>query len=254
MTDQQPQTIRAAITAAAASVQGFVFKDGENSAQKYRYVGHEHVIDHVRHVLLGLGIVILPTVLRFVQEIVYTTKAGGGTALLWEQTFEVSLVGSDERLTLSVQVTTAANDKASFIASTAADRTLLMRLMRLAGTSQENPEYDERDQGGRQQGGGQQRQQANNNQQRAQGGGQRANVNEATQAVQTLHRELAQQNDFGALVAFFHHGAQTLRGHGIQGEPSTRFWDAWGERCRALRLDPNEVAAAARRQQKGRAA
>lgn len=125
-------SLREALNAAARDVNGLVEKAGRNSEFKYAYVGHEHVLDHTREVLLRHGVAVIPTHLRFVQSIPFK---GDRVLFLWEQTFEVSHTDSSDSLTPSLNITTLASESAAAKASTAADRVMLMRLCRLAGTS-----------------------------------------------------------------------------------------------------------------------
>lgn len=228
----QHKNLREALSAAMAQFGGTVFKEGANKAQGYRYVGHEHVVEHVRKALVANGVVIVPTNLRFISEMPkWTTRSGEQTAWLWEQTFEICHAGSDECRTVTVQATTNANDKAAFVASTAADRTLLMRLMRLAGTSEENPEHDSHDD------------------ERGGGPAKAATKSEpgvAKAVMETLHRELAAQPDFDALALFHNHALTQMDKARVDEGPRQAFWAAWGKRCEALRLNPGKVAAAAR--------
>jgi hypothetical protein len=241
VTDTQKTSLRIALADAQARVKGLVYKAGANQAQRYSYVGHEDVIEHVRTVMIACGIIIVPTLLRFVQELSYRTKSGDNTAWLWEQTFQISHAYSDDTQTATVQVTTTTNDKASFIASTAADRTLLMRLMRLAGTSVENPEDDSHDEGHRQQSGGgpvkaQPRAAGNGGQPRAQ------NTNAAGRVVQQLVEDLNKAPaDRETLANFYEYARGELAQCGATEQQKIVVQEAFGKRCASAGLKPREV-------------
>lgn len=234
------KNLRAALAAAQAEVAGTIYKAGANQAQRYNYVGHEHVIEHVRAVMVKHGIIIVPARLTFVGELPkWQTRNGEQTGWLWEQAFEILHTDSDEVRTAVVQATTNTNDKAAFVASTAADRTLLMRLMRLAGTNEENPEHDSHepererplDRG----------QSAPSTQTQSRGRGEAA---DPVAVLAQLRTDLARCSDFGVLVDFVVYAYGQLRG--LNEQQKTSFWDAFGERCKALKFDPKDVVAAAR--------
>jgi hypothetical protein len=71
-------------------------------------------------------------------------------------------------------------------------------------------------------------------------------------AIDTLNRELAAQSSAEALAAFHNHAIGVLAQAQVPEGPAQEFWNNWGKRCVALKLNPREVAAAARA--KGRAA
>jgi hypothetical protein len=133
------------------------------------------------------------------------------------------------------------NDKASFVASTAADRTLLMRLMRLAGTSDENPEHDSHDEGHRQQSGGgpvkaQPRAAGNGGQPRAQ------NTNEAGRVVQQLVEDLNKAPaDRETLANFYEYARSELAQAGATEQQKLVVQEAFGKRCASAGLKPREV-------------
>lgn len=236
--------LRRALADAQSRCKGLVFKAGANQEQRYRFVGHEDVVEHVRTVMVACGIILIPASLRFVQELLWKTAKGERVAWLWEQTITVAHAHSDETMTAVVQVTTMPNDKASFVASTAADRTLLMRLMRLAGTSEENPEDDSHDENDRRQNGGgpakaQPRTTGNA------GGQQRAqNTNEAGRVVQGLVNDLSRASaDRETLASFYEFARAELSQCSATDQQKKMVWDAFGERCKAANLNPRQVIA-----------
>lgn len=243
MTDAKPN-LRSALAAAQAEVKGLVYKAGANSEQRYRFVGHEDVIGHVREAMVKYGVVVVPTGLRFVQELKWPTAAKERVAWLWEQSFEILHAQSDERACATVQVTTMPNDKASFVASTAADRTLLMRLMRLAGTSEENPEDDSHDEDHHQQSGGQRPAQT---QPRAANGGnaqrpQQQPSNGSGKVVEQLLTDLGKATgDRETLANYYEHARAELAQCGANEQQKKIVWDAFGGRCKSAGLEPRAV-------------
>ena len=127
-----------ALASARAVMRGTVFKGGTNSHQKYPYVGHEHVMTSgAREALFENGLSLVQTGVEFVGEL-----PGGKTqVLLWRGTFKL-LHASGESLELTYLATTQAGDKAAFIASTGLDRTAFLRVLALAGSSEDDPDHD----------------------------------------------------------------------------------------------------------------
>ena len=68
----------------------------------------------------------------------------------------------------------------------------------------------------------------------------------SAQVLATLKTELAKMGDFGALADFSNHALEQLNIYRIIDQPRTAFWVDVANRCKALNLDPSEVAAAAR--------
>ena len=236
------ENLRSALVAAQATVNGMVFKAGANTAQNYRYVGHKEVIEHVREAMRSHGIVVVPTRLRFVQDLTYRTSRGEQHAWLWEQDFVVVHVASNEREAVTVQATTACNDKAAFVASTAADRTLLMRLMRLAGTSEENPEHDSHDEqqpNGQRQGGGQQRPAQGKPAQQQ----QRQPSADSGRVIQGLLEDLAKlrKSDRSTLASFYAYAREQLEVCAASEQQRTTVQKAFGQVCESNGLKPRDV-------------
>ena len=130
-----------ALATARGVMRGTVHKGGTNQHQRYPYVGHEHVmVSGAREALHGNGLSLVQTGVEYVGEV----PGGKVQALLWRGTFRL-LHASGESLDLSYLATTQANDKAAFVASTSLDRTAFLRVLALAGSSEEDPEHDEHD-------------------------------------------------------------------------------------------------------------
>lgn len=130
-----------ALASARAVMRGTVYKGGANQHQKYAYVGHEHVLTSgAREAMHEHGLSLVQTGVDFVGEV----PAGKASALLWRGAFKL-IHTSGESLDLSYMATTQPNDKAAFVASTALDRTAFLRVLALAGSSDEDPEHDEHD-------------------------------------------------------------------------------------------------------------
>jgi hypothetical protein len=140
VTEPQPTgALMGALLAARKSVQARVHKAGKNEAQKYTYVGHEHVLTGgARDALLENGLVLLLESYEFLGA---NVTRGESQVWRWRGIF-LLLHTSGERLGLSYEATTVPNDKAGFVASTALDRTAHMRVLELAGSDEENPEHD----------------------------------------------------------------------------------------------------------------
>jgi len=130
-----------ALCAARGVMRGTVHKGGTNAHQRYPYVGHEHVmVSGAREALHDNGLSLVQTGVEYVGEV----PGGKVQALLWRGTFRL-LHASGESLDLSYLATTQANDKSAFVASTSLDRTAFLRVLALAGSSEEDPEHDEHD-------------------------------------------------------------------------------------------------------------
>lgn len=132
--------LRKALCAAQRECSGLVLKSGENKEQKYKYLGHEGVIEAVRDAMAKNGISVDQPLIEMEREVVISTQRGDSVRWVWRV---LVLVTHEEggALLRIVRPMTMANDKASFVARTAADRTVLMTLMRLAGAN-EDPEND----------------------------------------------------------------------------------------------------------------
>lgn len=134
-----------ALVAARKAVSPTVHKGGNNSAQNYKYVGHEHVlVSGARQALLDNGLVLEQQAVELCGTFENVTRNGTNTVLRWKGT-HVLLHESGESRTYVFEATTQANDKAAFVASTALDRTAHMRVLELAGSAEENPEHDSHD-------------------------------------------------------------------------------------------------------------
>jgi hypothetical protein len=128
-----------ALRDARRELTGVIYKGGSNQAQRYKYVGHEQVLMVVRGVLLKHDLVFLPTHVKYVAAVEKTGEAGKvTTVLLWEGLFELTHVPSGMTKAFSCMASTILNDKAAFVASTSLERVALLRLMALAGSSDED--------------------------------------------------------------------------------------------------------------------
>lgn len=127
-----------AVNEAASAVQGVVGKGGKNSHQGYRFVGHEHVVRHAREAMNDAGLVVGAPAASASPEL-----HSNGKFSIWVWRFRIPVYHSGGHVeTFEVVATTQGNDKAAFVASTAADRTLRLRLLGLAGGEAEDPEHD----------------------------------------------------------------------------------------------------------------
>lgn len=248
---QQHRTLRAAINAAAMALNGLVDKAGVNTQYDYAYVGHSHVIDHVRETLLAHGVVVLPTDLRFVRVL----ESRGSGLFLWKQRFSVEHVHSTERRTAALHVTTLAGEQSSAKASTAADRTFLMRLCRLAGRSDQTdsprqqrgrapamgPTASERNQGAKP------ATRSTRGESRVEydreTGEVRKPADKRERAVASLLDELAglDKAPEARLVTFVSEARAKLDQVVADGSQCGRVWSAFEQRCKEARLDAKEL-------------
>jgi hypothetical protein len=143
VTEQRPtNALMTALLAARKRVPARVHKAGRNESQKYADAGHEHVlVGGARDALLEHDLVLLLESYEMVGADSYKTAGGDKQCWRWRGRF-LLLHTSGEQLSLSYEATTVPNDKASFVASTALDRTAHMRVLELAGSDEENPEHD----------------------------------------------------------------------------------------------------------------
>jgi hypothetical protein len=232
-------TLHAALLAAVTELSGYVTKDGFNKDQSYRYAGHEAVLAHTRSALLAHHLALIPTALRHVGVFGYSTRSGEQAAWLWEQSFDLVHAPSGECIALAVQVTTRATEKAAMVASTTADRTMLLRLLRLTTVDdvEEQPDPSR--------GNNAQRDTKPANVQKP--NGQHRETSGAATVIKTLHDELAKQApDAGTLGKFYRHAREQLRKVNAQDPAWEDFDNAFGKRCNALGLDPYQVAKAGR--------
>lgn len=65
----------------------------------------------------------------------------------------------------------------------------------------------------------------------------------------TLRSELEKVGDAEKLAMFMNHAQREMQEAGVGEQPKNDFWKAWGDRCKALGLEPKSVADAARAQQ-----
>lgn len=137
-----------ALIAARQAVHLKVKKAGWNKAQSYSFVGHEHVLDHVRATMLANGLILEQIVVEYLGSEPYKTARGDNQAWRWRGTHKLVHVSGEERVYV-FEATTGPNDKAAFVASTALDRTAILRIMQLAGSDEENPEHDSNEQDAR---------------------------------------------------------------------------------------------------------
>lgn len=134
-----------ALVAARLELRGTVFKGGMNQAQRYAYVGHEQVIvGGARDALLKHGLVLEQRSVEFMGVLEFKTKSGDQMCWRWKGVHALCHESGEERL-YAFEATTGTNDKASFVASTALDRTAHLRIMELAGSADEDPEHDSHD-------------------------------------------------------------------------------------------------------------
>lgn len=132
-----------ALCGARSELSGTVFKAGVNQHQRYAYVGHEQVVrSGAREALSKHGLALVQTNVELVSD---ALPAGKVAAHLYRGTF-VLLHEGGASMPLQFLATVQPNDKSAFVASTSLDRIALLRLLCLAGSSDEDPEADYHDQ------------------------------------------------------------------------------------------------------------
>lgn len=206
-----------ALVTARAAVGPTVYKAGKNEVQRYAFVGHEHVVTHARAAMLAAGLVLEQTRVEYVQDLTYATRNGEQHAWLWRGDFAL-LHTSGESRSYSFVATTGPNDKAGFVASTALDRTAILRIMQLAGSLEEDLEHD-----------------ANN---QADVPVQRRNT--ATSVQSHVDDALTTCKDRAAMVRW----ARDLVA--MSGD-KTHAWQAFAAQCAILELSPGDIAKEARK-------
>lgn len=122
----------AALMRCRNALKGKVYKGGTNSAQKYNYVGHEQVIEVTRDVLSENELLLIQTKTEYMQRVSSHDESKG--LHIWRGYFTLLHVPTGETLELSFEGTTVPNDKSAYVASTAIERTALLRLFLLAGS------------------------------------------------------------------------------------------------------------------------
>lgn len=119
-----------------------VRKDGQNTAQGFNYVGHVHVlVSGAREALLLNGLSLAEKSVEFAGELSIPKRDGAQLIWRWRGVFELAHIGGESR-EYTFEATTFAADKAAYIASTALDRTAMLRVCQLAGGAKEDPEHD----------------------------------------------------------------------------------------------------------------
>lgn len=136
--DKLPE-LRQALIRAQKRCSGLLAKTKTNKDQNYKYTGHDDVVEHVRQAMAEEGLSVDQATYDL-EEIITITIRGGETTVWKWRCVCVVWHESGAGVPRIVRVLTVPNNKASFVASTAAERTLLMRLMRLAGTKEGDPE------------------------------------------------------------------------------------------------------------------
>lgn len=133
-----------ALMAARKELTGGIYKGAKNSAQNYSYLGHEKVLEVTRPVLLDHGLLLLE-----VSVVPTGATEGDKRYPTWEGKFALIHAESGQAMELKFSATTVGNDKAAYVASTALERTALLRILAIAGSSDkdtqpfvEDPESD----------------------------------------------------------------------------------------------------------------
>jgi hypothetical protein len=138
--------LHSALIAARAAIPARVFKAAHHQGQGgYNYVSHEQVLLHARDALLEHGLLLEERSVSYDGESIVRSQRGESHVWRWTGTFALVHERGEERA-YSFTATTQPNDKAAYVASTSLDRLAHMRVLQLAGTSDENAESDWHDQ------------------------------------------------------------------------------------------------------------
>lgn len=233
--DRVEQLVPALVRARQRITSGKVFKAGQNQHQRYAYVGHEDVVAVARHALLAEGLTLTQVSVKYLCNLpTPTSKSADSFAHLWEGSFWLCHESGQGQY-MTFQASTQANDKSAFVASTALDRTALMRVLQLAGSAEENPEHDSHDV--------QERAPEQNHQ-------QAARAMEKRDAGQTAAQYMAEQiaDHIKVLGTLDNDGVLVEWGRWLMDYTAPKAfkvpaWDAFGKRCVELGLIAQEVAA-----------
>lgn len=136
--------LRAALCRAQLKCKGVLGQTHRNKEQNYTYTGFAEVLDAVREAMASEGISVDQVTCDIEEELHYQTSYGARTVWKWRCICLVTHVDGG-CLVRILRPITSVGDKASFIARTAADRTLLMTIMRIAGAKEEAPAQEDRD-------------------------------------------------------------------------------------------------------------
>lgn len=240
--DKLPE-LRKAIIAAQLKCSGILHQDKINKEQGYKYSGHDDVVEHVRGAMASEGLSVEQVTCDLEAEVEIATKHGRSVAWKWRVICLVTHTSGASAVRI-VRPLTVPNNKASFVASTSAERTLLMRLMRLAGTKDadpegvEDPQQQQRGQGRAQQRGGAQEREGSRHVQ------QPPELSEADKAwLARRAGELPHCKGQGLMVLW----VRVMRSRGLPKAAVATTWQAWEGRARELGLEPKELAEAARK-------
>ena len=220
-----------ALCAARAAIAGTVYKAGDKTGAggTYRYVGHEHVVLHVRAAMLEHGLMLLENKLQWVGVI----SMGQGKSDLnhWRGHLELVHVEGGS-MGYVFECFTASGDKAAFIASTALDRTALLRIMGVAGSAEEDPEHNSNDRP-------EPRAPARERAEQGQAARQ-ANANEVQAELTRIVAGLPQLQQVDQLVEW----AGWLQHLPFDKGAKTAAWQAFAAKCENLGVAPKDLAPA----------
>jgi hypothetical protein len=239
-TGLQATTLTGALILARKDLRGSLHKDAYNQHQKYHYLGHETVNEHVRPILLRHGLLLEERRVTFKESV-----EGKSPVLVWEGEFTLSHVSGEVR-DYKFSATTMVTDKAAFVASTALDRTAQLRVMALSGSAEEDPENDYHDRRDREE---QQRPldrtATGQTQQRSTSGPTSTGVGNGGRTKESLARELreieaAKLGDVGAREALIAWAEDW--GSFPTNDNKAAGWGEWARVCATYKLNPNELS------------
>jgi hypothetical protein len=242
-------TLHAALVEARKRVTGTLLKEGrktEGGGGNYNYVGHEHVVHHVRKAMLECGLTLVQNSLELVHPLELAGKSGPQLFLVWRASFQLAHAASGQATVMSYQCLTQANDKAGFIASTALDRTALLRLMGVAGSAEEDPEHNVNNRDERPQ----QSTQARVETMQGKRDGKAQATDDRVRVVNRHISDLANMPNVQGLIEWAgwliagDDGTHDPQMREISDEFKRPAWNAYGKRCEALGIDPTTTKAA----------
>lgn len=225
-----------ALVSARKAVTGTVKKDGRFEGGRggsYSYVGHEQVVQHARQALLDNGLSLTQVGVEFLGSVSWP-KADGReqTVLRWRGLFELSHESGASRQSF-FDCLTLGSDKAGFVASTALDRTALLRTLQLAGTDEDDPEHNSNNPPAQQQAPAENKANAARDDAKLAAAQREQYARQLREAIDVLAslEAPAELMDWG--VALLEHEADK--------DAKLTAWGAWGKRSKELGLDPADL-------------
>lgn len=234
------KNVGVALLEARKSVAATVQKKGEKTeggGGRYNYVGHEHVVLHCRRALHDNGLTFTQVSCVMLVD-----------PVRWCANFVLEHAGSfTDKAYGPFECTLPANGKEAFIASTALDRTAMLRIMGIAGSAEEDPEHNVNN---RNEPATTQTTQARVQEMQGKRDSKNALV-EAKERVLNRHiAELANMQNLQGLVEWAgwlvagNDGTNDPQFANMPNSEKLKAWNAYGERCVALNIRPESTTEA----------